>query len=179
MKQVANSLTELHQKVEDSLYRPTAEEMAWKAKFWETSPSLSIELNGNDFARIVGVQKIKQSCAKPGFNDWFLNRDDYKWRIQYLFMRSVAALEEIIENNDPKAQSARVNAVKLLVELAGKTPKQLAATGMDEIAKQIGSMDKVQLDAFLEKEGANLHVRATGTNRNLQEPTVVDIPKGK
>lgn len=174
MKQAASSLVDLAHQVEDALYRPTAEEMAWKAKFWETSPTLSSELNSNDFARILGVQKVKQSYAKPGFKEWFLNRDDYKWRIQYLFLRAMTALEEIVENNDPKAQSARVNAIKLLIEMAGKNPKQEASSGMDEIARQIGSMDKVQLDAFLEKEGAKLHMKATGTNSSKD---IIDITK--
>lgn len=156
----------------DSLFRPTPEMQQWKAKYW--AGALSIDEATPDVAdvvRVVGSDKVRQHWGKPGFQEWFLNKESFKWKLEYLFDKATDAMEEILDNRDPKAQSARVNVIKLISELASKMPKP---EEKDNLSKQLGTMDRVQIDAWLEKQGQKVQISASKGSK-INEAEVVDV----
>lgn len=155
----------------DTLFRPTPEMQQWKAKYWAGALSVDGAVPSlSDVVRTVGTEKIRQHWGKQGFQEWFLNKESYRWKLEYLFDRATDAMEEILDNTDPKAQSARVNVIKLISELASKMPKPEEKDGL---TKQIASMDRVQLDAFLESKGKQLRISASRGQDKAAE--VVDV----
>lgn len=158
-KEPNKALEGLLESAVESLFRPTPEQQQWKAKYWTTALNADNSPDVADVVRVIGTQKIRNVWADPAFKDWFLNKDSYRWKLEYLFDKATYAMEEILDNNDPKAQSARVNVIKLISELASKMPKP--AEKENDLAKQIGSMDSAQLELFLEKKGMQLHVSAS------------------
>ena len=102
---------------------------------------------------ITGSSQIKDWWGRPGFKEWFLDQNEYRQRLEYLFALALDAAEEILLSTDPKSQGARVSMIKLLAELANKIPKENAAKYLDE---SISKMDRGQLESFLEKSGITI-----------------------
>ena len=100
--------------------------------------------------QLTGSSQLKDWWGRPGFKEWFLDQNEYRQRLEYLFSLALDAAEEILLSTDPKAQGARVAMIKLLAELSNKVPKESAAKYRDE---SIAKMDRAELEAFLEKNG--------------------------
>lgn len=168
---------------EDIIFRPTLEaQRLTKARFWtmvSDNPMLDPDSMGIDQLRgMLGSESIHKWWQLPGFKAWFLNKDYNRYRLESLFEQTLDAAEEILQNRDPKAQSARVNVIKILAELAGKFPSR-QPTGKQEgggLAAAIGSMDRIQLEAYLQKSGVTLQLSATGSN-NPQTETITVTPE--
>lgn len=133
-------------------YLPTPEQRKAKSGFWakwQENPlcdpadiSLALAL------RFGGDTRLSRWWGQEGFADWFRNADEFRQRIEYLANLSLDSLEFVLV--DPKAQSsAKVNAAKLLMELARKMPSRAAVEKyMDE---KIAEMDKKQLEEYISK----------------------------
>jgi hypothetical protein len=174
LKPAADQLDSLADQV---LYSPTNEDRKLKAAF------LAL-VDGNPLIDpsnlpMLEVERILHrklpNKDSPGYAAWFLNKDENRQRLEYLFQLALGAAEDIILNTDPKAQGARVNMVKVVSELASKFPRQ--ATGMaagpsngGNIVTAIASMDKLQLKALLEKGGQSFEITATKSS-----PNVIDV----
>lgn len=102
--------------------------------------------------QITNSAQLKDWWGRPGFKEWFLDQNEYRQRLEYLFSLALDAAEEILLSTDPRSQSARVSMVKLLAELANKVPRETIKYADDAISK----MDKAQIEAFLEKNGVSL-----------------------
>jgi hypothetical protein len=100
--------------------------------------------------QLTGSSQLKDWWGRPGFKEWFLDQNEYRQRLEYLFSLALDAAEEILLSTDVKVQGARVAMIKLLADLANKTPKEAAAKYKDE---SIAKMDRAELEAFLEKNG--------------------------
>lgn len=165
LKAAAGALDTL---LEDALYDPTNDDRRLKGVFLTLAngnPLLDpATLTLQDAERLLGKRLLNRE--KPGFAAWFLNRDEGRQRLEYLFALALNAAEDILMNVDPKAQGARVSMVRTISELAGKMPSKLAAPELDikQAVKQIGTMDKVQLQAFIEKNGQRQAMQLSGQN---------------
>jgi uncharacterized protein with HEPN domain len=115
--------------------------------------------------QVTGASSLKEWWGEAGFKEWFLNREEGREKLEYLFMRALDAAEDIL--NDPNAQaSARVNMIKVIGELANKFPSKYQEKFSDE---DINRMDEKQLRNYLEKRGVT-----------IKEEKVIDIlPEGK
>lgn len=100
--------------------------------------------------QLTGSSQLKDWWGKPGFREWFLDQNEYRQRLEYLFSLALDAAEEILLSTDIKVQGARVAMIKLLAELSNKTPKDAPVKYKDEA---IGKMSQAELEAFLEKSG--------------------------
>lgn len=100
--------------------------------------------------QLTNSAQLKDWWGRPGFKEWFLDQNEYRQRLEYLFSLALDAAEEILLSTDARSQSARVSMVKLLAELANKLPREATVRYADEA---IGKMDKAQIEAFLEKNG--------------------------
>lgn len=156
----------LEASVEELIYSPTYEDRKLKAAFLalvEGNPLVDpSNLPIKEAERILG-RKLPNRDA-PGFAAWFLNRDENRQRLEYLFQLALGAAEDILMNTEPKAQGARVNMVKVVAELASKFPRQAkegapAASGSLEGA--IRAMDKASLKLLLQKDDKSLTLEAS------------------
>lgn len=123
---------------------------------------------------MCGTESVRKWLNLQGFESWFFNKQEFTERVEYLAHLSLDALEQIIVSQDPKAQSARVKAIQIVSDLANKMPKRSQDDGAgNSIYKAIASMDAVQLQAFLEKQGAKLSITATA--ERTKDEDVIDV----
>ena len=182
LKAPSAALGELAEQV---VYTPTNEDRKLKAAFLalvDGNPLIDPQnLPMKECERILG-RKLPNK-ESPGFAAWFLNKDENRQRLEYLFQLALGAAEDILLNTDPKAQSARVNMVKAVSELAGKMPSRAAAGGqagesIKELASSIGKMDRQQLQVLLQSGNQRVAIQATGANqpseKSSEPPISVD-----
>jgi hypothetical protein len=165
-------ITSTIEDVAEEIYRPSPQDRAHKAAFWARAaehPLLDKEtLSLITVHSLMGNAQVqKKSWSNPAYRSWFLNAEEHRDKLEYLFGLALDAAEHILLNDDPKAQSARVNMIKAIADLAGKSPKNAQVS---PIAQAIGSMDKVQLEAYLQKNGVSLQLSAS---RDLTQ--VIDV----
>jgi len=143
-------------------WSPTEAQVRVKARFWRAwadQPLLSAKGAPTlaTIQAVTGSAALKGWWAKEGFQEWFLNSRVGDDRIEYLMHLALSAAEDILLNDDPKAQGARVQMIKTVAELAGRTgARQAAATEKGAAgARQaaIGSMSKDELVQLLEAGG--------------------------
>jgi hypothetical protein len=153
---VKKGLTELTDKI---LFSPTARHKQLKARFWaryQPSPFLPSpdKMTALEISKICDSSTIRDSWYIDGFKEWFLNKEEARERLEYLFMKSLDTAEAILD--DPAAQaSAKVNLIKVLSELSNKFPSRYAEKFADD---DIGKMTEQQLKAYLERKGINVSV---------------------
>ena len=171
----------LREVAETLVYVPTNQERKLKAKYWSRAgenPLLPVSGSMVTLSSIKqitgGSQAIEAAWKKPGFQQWFLNAEDGRAKLEYLFDLGLDALEELLLNPEPKTASAKVNAIKLLAELTGRyiKGKQGQIGGLGEA---IASADKASLEALFESAGLTIAVSASKGN---QEPLNV-TPESK
>ena len=137
----------------DLTYIPNNEQRRTKSAFWSRfmdnpicDPSqitLAIAL------KFVSHSALERWWKQPGFQDWFKNKEEFRERIEHLVHLGMDALEQILMSDDPKSASAKVNAVKLLMEIGRKMPpKQQAEKFLDQ---SIASMGKQELEEYIKK----------------------------
>lgn len=166
---------------EELIYQPTDQDKRLKAQFWLkaadnpfiTPDSITID----DVRNILNREISGSTWARPGFKEWFVNKDESRQRLEYLFNLALDAAEQIIMNTDPKAQSARVNMIKVIADLGGKNPRIAGpSAGQSAIAGAIAGMDKAQLDLFLQKNGVNLKLSASKDSPQVVEVEPEELP---
>lgn len=143
--------------VNEITYLPGPEQRKAKSAFWTKFNDNPI-CDPEDVSLAVAIRfsgdgRLSRWWSTPGFRDWFQNKDEFRQRIEYLVNLSLDSIEDILL--DPKAQtSARVNAAKLLMEVARKTPsKAQAEKYLDE---KVAQMDRKQLEEYIQIRAAKL-----------------------
>lgn len=157
-KEVKNSVSvpdKLGELAEAVIYTPNPSAKKLKAKFWSRyNPGLMDRTDSLPMAEVLEVTKdprVKSLWTQPGFKDWFLNKDENRERLEYLFTLALDAAEDILVN--PEIQpGARVNMIKVLGELANKFPSRYQQEKFTD--DEINKMSELQLKAWLEKRGA-------------------------
>ena len=148
----------------DVVFMPTPRQIQVKAKFWSryqpgpfSSPG---GITGSVAMEVTGVRSVADWWGKAGFKEWFLNRDEAREKLEYLFHKALNTAEQILD--DPLAQAnAKVQMIKVVAELANKFPtKNLERFADDDINK----MDEQQIMHFLEQRGVV-----------IRKETVVDV----
>lgn len=152
----------------EPFFEPSMGQRRAKANFWtawQDDPTLDPELMTADTAaRLSGNRTVRRWWTEPGFKAWFMNKDEQRQRLEYLFELSMDAAEDILTNSDPKAQGARVQLIKHMSELANKMPSKSNSlgAGLDGMVKAILSMGEVELKALLQKQGTTTGVSLKG-----------------
>lgn len=149
-----------------TVFRPTEAQSRVRAKFWARmadNPLLDPKT-----VTLSTAQQMTNSAAlatwwnKPGFKDWFLSSTIVDERLDYLLHLALASAEDILMNTDPKAQSARVQMVKIVAEMAGRLKGSVATAGgtsanaTDRKKKAIEAMGKDELVEFLQTQGLSV-----------------------
>jgi hypothetical protein len=178
------STEELTEAAEAIIYVPSTIERKIKAKFWaKAGENPLLNLNGatttlTQVKQIAGGGTALDACwKKPGFKDWFMNPDDGRAKLEYLFDLGLDAMEELLLNPDPKTSAAKVNALKLLSELTGRYIKgrQGQVGGLGEA---IAGADKASLEALFQSAGLTVTVSAS-KGHNADDSTTINVTPNK
>ncbi len=142
------------------LYKPTEAMVRVKARFWSRWGANPLQAPGP--VTLATAQQMTNSAAlagwwsKPGFVSWFCNTSVTEERLDYLLNLALSSAEDILLNTDPKAQSARVQMVKIVAEMSGKlrgskfdAPKSVE----EKRRKAVESMNRAELVEFLQGQG--------------------------
>lgn len=141
--------------IEELSFRPLPRDRELKAKFWVRASSDPLGLSDLALTR-ANAERLCQAKLNewntPGFQDWFFNKDEFRQKLEYSVALALDALNDVLVNTDPKVQGARVQAIKVAMDLAGKAqPKQTNIQVNNQIGAQIQQMDKKQLEAYITK----------------------------
>jgi hypothetical protein len=95
--------------------------------------------------------------TQPGFQEWLVNSTEFRERLEGAALMALDALEAIV--TDPsKMDNARVNAAKVLMELARKYPRQSTP---EDAAKDVSTWDRAQLEEYVRKNAGKLLAMAS------------------
>lgn len=151
--QSINPVAVLDLAVSELTFLPSPEQRKAKSAFWarfqENPLCEPSEISLAVATRFCGDGRLSRWWGQEGFRDWFRNSDEFRQRLEYLVNLSLDSIEYVL--TDPKAQSsAKVNAAKLLMEVARKMPPKGATTVyLDE---NISKMSKKELEEFITKK---------------------------
>lgn len=158
---------ELKEGVETLIYVPTTAERKLKAKFWaKASENPLVQVTGSHVTLSLvkqysgGGSSLDNSWKKAGFQSWFMNPEEGRAKLEYLFDLGLDSMEDLLLSTDPKTSSAKVNALKLIAELTGRyiKGKQGQVGGLGEA---IAHADKASLEALFESAGLKIAVSAS------------------
>ena len=132
---------------ETTLFMPTPEQKKVKARFWiayRDNPIMELDqLSLQDVTILCQDARVQKWWNIPGFASWFRNHLESREKLEYLFDLSLDVLQEILLDPEPKTAGAKVNAVKLIGELASKFPKQTAKPVV--LDQEIGQLSEDEL----------------------------------
>jgi hypothetical protein len=138
--------------VEVLVYQPTDEEMQTKSAFWakaQGNPMVDPDnIPVSTVKLILNDTRVERWWKKPGFKDWFLNKEEWKQKLEYAINVGLDAMLDLLR--DPQAQgSAKVRAFEILARLANREPAKVKEVKMLDAA--VAEMDQKQLDEFIKK----------------------------
>lgn len=96
--------------------------------------------------RFGGDRRISQWWSLPGFQDWFLNKDEFRQRLEYLSNVALDQLESILSSGR-SSDSDKLNAIKLIMAVQKPTAPDPDTTA-DAV---IGKMTRQQLTEYISR----------------------------
>ncbi len=139
------------------MFSPQNKHRMLKAKFWskfQPGPFHSPETVSAALVQEITKSSIVKECwSLPGFKEWFLNQDEAREKLEYLFLKSLDIAEQLLDDPDTQG-NAKVQMIKVLAELANKFPTKTVEKYADE---SISKMNDTQLRLFLEKKGITVN----------------------
>ncbi len=135
-------------------FRPTEAQKRAKAALMAAlaDPSNTIldarAINLGTALKLTNVPTVRSWWDQPGFQNWFLNKEETKQKIKYLTDKALESVTQILDDPDPRTSSAKVAILKTLLQYEAAEVQTKTNTRFD-------SMDIVQLRAFL-KQNAHL-----------------------
>lgn len=137
---------------EDLLFMPNPAHRRAKCQFWARYGGLG-KVNPSQ-AQVLEITKepgIAKWWSLPGFKEWFFNQDEARERLEYLYMLALDSAEELLLNPNSN-DNAKVQAIKVIANLAGKEPSK----NESYIDAEIQRMDSAKLKAYIEKHTRQL-----------------------
>lgn len=132
-------------------FRPNPAQRQAKTRYWALVSEQAIaddvdHIDPYELGKTLQCPSLPNWWEHNAFRTWFSNRHEHLQRIEYLFDLALDAAEQILQNEDPKAQSARVTMIKVLADLANKRRSERVAD------TSINNMTPDQLRAYIEKQ---------------------------
>ena len=139
-----------------ALFSPTDAMAKVKARFWtkfQPGPLVGVEnVSLSVVAQVTKSAALNRWWDDEGFRDWFLNRDEERERIKYLFNKGLDTIEHILDNPEANA-NAKANLIKMLAEMNGYLGKKPVEKFADT---EINAMSEQQLMGYLERKGVKV-----------------------
>lgn len=153
-----------------AIYTPSPDQEKLRAVFqcWLEDNSLDIrpfQDKVRDALDKVDADRVNQLAElNPSFKRWFMTGNlDFRVRLKLLEQKSMAALEDVLMDQDPKSAGARVNAAKYLLSLSGKTEKSLPQAS-EKLEEAISRMSEAELKMLMENaDGSETTVQVKKT----------------
>lgn len=144
----------LNKAVDVVVFKPSLDQKRAKSNYWSYFMSSEApeapEIVSQEIAlRYAGDKRLSDWWALEGFQDWFLNRDEFRQRIEFLADISLDELQMLIRDDQTNA-TAKISAIKMVLEAAGKLSKPVEATGKGN--SPIDTMSKQELERYIQKK---------------------------
>lgn len=109
----------------DTVFTPTESMLKIKARlFSRFEPSINAtapaDLSKAAIIRLTECTAISEWSKKPGFMEWLVNPNLYEEKLAHLEYLAFAALDDILRNQDAKAATAKMQAIRMTMELTGR-----------------------------------------------------------
>ena len=145
-KHFENIVSSLH-------FEATPEQRDAKSAFWlavDENPIVDLQsVSSAGVAHLVAQPKIERWWKISGFVSWFMNREEFRMKLESATHVAINVLTEIMMDGDANP-AARVNAAKMVIEAAGKNAARNAPS--EEVSdKKIQQMSPEQLEAYVIK----------------------------
>lgn len=162
------------QEYRKTIFEPSQMMRKIKARFWsrfQPGPFNDKEnISAADIMETTKSAKIKEWWSEPGFRNWFMNRQEEKETLNYLFNKSLSTLERILDNPEANA-NAQINAIKILAEMNGFLVK--GGNQQPKFAdEQLNQMSAKELETMLEKQALD-YIKSKGLK--IIEEKVIDV----
>jgi hypothetical protein len=140
---------------EELTYIPSIDQRRLKSAFWaRVGEDVQGPLSLEEISQYVSDRRLSQWWHLSGFREWFLNKSEFRDRIEDLAYKMLDVLEEVATN--PKQNgSSRIAAAKLVFEIAEKMPSRQQEARVLDV--EIGKMSKHELEQFVSKNSKLLH----------------------
>ena len=150
---------------DEIVYLPTHNEKSCKAEFWvkwNDGPTRSTDkISVTAVAQVLGRQTVNKSWSKPGFKEWFLNKDEFRIKVEQLSMMAVGELQSLMAD---EKSDVRLKAATKVLELANKfTPKKQEVIVADAA---IQKMDIPELKEFIRRNRDTFQAILEGTDED-------------
>lgn len=148
IKNSSGDIKSLEQIKDDLVFLPSPVHRRAKTKFWTRYMDLDTgtKVNLAQALQLTGEPSLAKWWNLPGFQDWFLNKEEARERLEYLWYLGMDAIEDIFLDPDAN-HNAKVQALKIIANLAGKEPTRTEKYADESIQK----MDKDKLRAYIKK----------------------------
>lgn len=136
-------------------FQPTKAQIKAKLKFHDylkKNPLVDKSTLGiAQIQKVVNNSQFQRWADQPGFMEWFDDQLEIKNQIGYLFTLALRAAENILLNEDPKAQGARVSLIKTISDLVTKQA-ELQKAEEENTTQAINQMNREELEKFLQRQ---------------------------
>jgi len=136
----------------DITFLPSPEQRKTKTAFYaifNDNPLCDRNAITRDMAiSLTGDTRLMKWWRVEGFRDWFINADEFRQRAEYLSHLALDTMEEVLLDRDANT-AARVNAAKLMMEIANKMPSKY--TKEKFLDSEIEKMNQHQLKSFIDR----------------------------
>ena len=156
---------------QDLVFLPNPAHRRAKSKFWSRYSDLDLAQNISLGAalQLTKEPQLAKWWNLPGFKDWFLNNDEARERLEYLWFVGMDTIESIFLDPDAN-HNAKVQAFKIIAQLAGKEPDKREKYADESIQK----MDSAKLKAYILKNAPKLLSEEDGEKKEDDDSTGVD-----
>lgn len=142
-------------------FQPAPLHQQMKAQFWSRYVPNPFESRENislaSVQEVVSDARLRRYWHVPGFKEWFINQDEGKERLEYLWMVGLDTAEQILR--DPAVNAgAKTNMLKLLAEVTGRLVR---GSNKDEKFSDaaVNSMSKDELEKWLKNRGVQVEAK--------------------
>lgn len=140
------------------VFVPNDAQRRCKSAFWAVYGNDGVMVEEPTLAAVLDVTnetRLPDWWRLPGFQEWFLNREEYRQRMDYLMHLGFDALERVLRYS--QSDTAIVSAMKLLIAANDKMPRQNAVKYADE---WVANLTDQQLEEYINK---NVRLVGAGT----------------
>ena len=136
------------------VFSPTPEQRKVKASFWAVFGSEGLgdeEVSLSAILAVTNDTRMREWWYLDGFQNWFLNKEEHRQRVEYLSFLALDAIENVFLQGT--SDTAKIAAAKLLFEAASKMPRKGTAQYADDA---INKMTEAQLKEYLKRTAPQL-----------------------
>jgi hypothetical protein len=135
--------------------QPTSDQRQTKERFWglfmQGDAEVPSEVDLATALRFGQDKRISTWWDIPGFRDWFLNKQEFKDRVEFMAHLALDGIQEVLQDKTATPAS-RVAAAKLALEVANKLPKAGSNQDGKYLDEKINEMDSKELERFIQSK---------------------------